>query len=54
MSWSQRFGGTGGAYPFNNENHAFSLVAVRGRSGTLLDSIQCLFVNIDSGQYSES
>ena len=50
---SQRFGGNGGnPQEFIRPN--LSLVAVRGRCGSLIDSLQFLFVDVTNGQYVES
>ena len=50
---SQPVGGNGGvAHEFGQPN--YSLVAIRGRCGGAIDALQCLFVDINTGQFVES
>ena len=52
---SDFYGGGGGANYFEfSQNSNLSLVAVRGKAGACLDSIQFLFVDTTNGQYVES
>ena len=50
---SQPVGGHGG-HPHEFMQPTYSLVAIRGGAGAALDSIQCLFKDINSGQFVES
>lgn len=52
--WSEHFGGHGGAGPTEFGQPSFSLVAIRGRAGAMLDQLQCLFIDTNSGQFHES
>lgn len=51
---SECYGGPGGNYADFLQNENLSLVAVRGKAGNSLDSIQFLFVDTTNGQYVES
>ena len=54
MQWSEWVGGQGG-YPTDfSGNPNLCLVAVRGRCAQLVDNLQFLFLNINTGQYVES
>ena len=51
--WSEHFGGQGGIraeYAHPN----YSLVALRGKAGALLDQLQCLFIDVTTGEVHES
>lgn len=52
-SWSEHFGGHGGG-PGEFAQPTFSLVAIRGRCGAMLDQLQCLFIDVTTGQFHQS
>lgn len=51
--WSQVFGGSGGS-AHDHVGQTWSLVGVRGKSGALVDQLQFLFVDINTGQFTQS
>ena len=51
---SQFYGGSGGGHHAFDQRSNLSLVAARGGCGSLLDRIQFLFVDVNTGQYVES
>ena len=54
LTKSDHFGGMGGAFSDFGQNSNLSLVAVRGGAGSLIDRVQFLFIDINTGQYVES
>ena len=54
MQWSEWVGGQGGEPTDFSGNPNLCLVAVRGRCAQLVDNLQFLFLNVNTGQYIES
>ena len=51
MQWSEWAGGQGGNPTDFSGNPNLCLVAVRGRCGELVDNLQFLFLDVNTGQY---